>query len=95
MLADRGRVLFIDEHTDERGKESYLSSDGETIERTLRDGSQFRIVKNFVDPDQITARLGRLGWQCCIRRDGQDWVRGEARRCRRRVKTDPGAAAEF
>ncbi|MDQ2750620.1 MAG: class I SAM-dependent methyltransferase [Actinomycetota bacterium] len=79
MLADGGRVLFIDEHTDEVHKESYTESGGEMIERTLLDGSRFHIVKNFVDPDHLTTRLERLGWHSRIDRDGSDWVRGEAR----------------
>ncbi len=78
-LAERGRVLFIDEHTDDRGKETYTADDGEIVQRTLRDGSQFRIVKNFVDPDQLTDRLQQLGWHCRIRRDGIDWILGDAR----------------
>ena len=42
-------------------------------------GVTFRVVKNFVEPDRLEARLRRLGWDCAIRRDGNDWVRGEAR----------------
>jgi len=78
MLAERGRVLFIDEHSDDRDKEIYTSGDSEIVQRTLRDGRQFHIVKNFVDPDQLTARLEQLGWHCRIHRDGSDWIRGEA-----------------
>ena len=77
LLVDGGRVLFIDEHTDEVDKESYLAAGSEIIERTLLDGSLFRIVKNFVDPDWLTTKLGQLGWQRLIHRDGTDWVRGE------------------
>jgi 2-polyprenyl-3-methyl-5-hydroxy-6-metoxy-1,4-benzoquinol methylase len=77
-LAERGRVLFIDEHTDSRGKEIYASGDSEIVQRTLRDGRKFHIIKNFVNPDQLTSRLGRLGWDCQIRRDGDDWIVGEA-----------------
>ena len=82
LLADRGRVLFIDEHVDEHGKEAYGAGATEIVERRLRDGSEFRIVKNFVDPEQLTARLGQLGWQCRVDRDGQDWVIGEAQAVR-------------
>ncbi len=78
MLTERGRVLFIDEHTDERDKETYTPGDSEIVRRTLRDGSQFHIVKNFVDPDRLAARLEQLGWHCRIHRDGSDWIRGEA-----------------
>jgi SAM-dependent methyltransferase len=79
LLAADGRVLFIDEHVDERGKEVYVEGRDEVIERRLLDGSAYRIVKNFVDPDQLTLRLRGLGWDCEIHRDGRDWVRGEAR----------------
>jgi demethylmenaquinone methyltransferase/2-methoxy-6-polyprenyl-1,4-benzoquinol methylase len=79
LLADDGRVLFIDEHVDEAGKEAYVQGRDEIVERRLRDGSTFRVVKNFVDPDRLELRLRRLGWDCVIRRDGSDWVCGEAR----------------
>jgi len=82
LLAPNGRVLFIDEHVDERGKEAYLADRDEVIERRLRDGSTFRVIKNFVDPAEMERRLRRLGWDCAIRRDGSDWVSGEARLAR-------------
>ena len=79
LLADDGRVLFIDEHVDERGKEAYLPGTDEIIERRLRDGEKFRIVKNFVDPQALRDRLRGIGWDARIRREGTDWVLGEAR----------------
>jgi SAM-dependent methyltransferase len=79
LLAEGGRVLFIDEHADESGKEAYIAGQDEIVERRLNDGSTFRVIKNFVDPDQLELRLRRLGWECTIRRDGSDWVCGEAR----------------
>jgi hypothetical protein len=78
LLADRGRVLFIDEHVDEQGKEVHAPGATEMVERRSGDGSEFRIVKNFVDPEQLSARLGRLGWLCRIDRDGRDRVIGDA-----------------
>ena len=77
-LADGGRVLFIDEHVDVRDKETYLPGEDEIVERRLLDGSRFRIVKNFVDPDVLSRQLRAIGWDCRIRRDGDDWVCGEA-----------------
>jgi demethylmenaquinone methyltransferase/2-methoxy-6-polyprenyl-1,4-benzoquinol methylase len=82
LLAGNGRVLFIDEHVDERGKEAYVPGRDEIVERRLRDGSTYRVIKNFVDPDRLVRRLRRLGWSCTIRRDGRDWVCGEARPAR-------------
>ena len=78
-LAPGGRVLFIDEHVDERGKETYLPGDGEIVQRRLGDGRTFRVVKNFVDPAALTERLRGIGWSCEIRREGADWIRGDAR----------------
>ena len=81
LLAGGGRVLFIDEHVEARSKEHYLPGGDEIVERQLRDGSRYRIVKNFVDPEQLERRLRELGWECRIRRDESDWVWvcGEAR----------------
>jgi 2-polyprenyl-3-methyl-5-hydroxy-6-metoxy-1,4-benzoquinol methylase len=79
LLVRNGRVLFIDEHVDEHGKETYVPGRDEVIERRLNDGSTFRVIKNFVDPQEMELRLRRLGWDCAIRRDGSDWVHGEAR----------------
>ncbi|WP_432829804.1 class I SAM-dependent methyltransferase [Dactylosporangium sp. CA-092794] len=78
-LSEHGRVLFLDEHVDVRAKESYLAGRDDVVERTLRDGTTFRVVKNFVDPAELRSRLQRLGWTCAIHRDGEDWIHGEAR----------------
>jgi 2-polyprenyl-3-methyl-5-hydroxy-6-metoxy-1,4-benzoquinol methylase len=82
LLAEDGRVLFIDEHVDERQKEAYVPGRDEIVERRLRDGSTYRVIKNFVDPDRLERRLRGLGWDCTVRRDGGDWVCGEARLAR-------------
>jgi 2-polyprenyl-3-methyl-5-hydroxy-6-metoxy-1,4-benzoquinol methylase len=79
LLANGGRVLFIDEHVDVRDKEAYVPGRDEVVERRLRDGRQFRIVKNFIDPERLEHQLRELGWDCQIRRDGSDWIRGQAR----------------
>ncbi len=42
-------------------------------------GSRFRVIKNFVDPAQLTRQLSAIGWQCRVERDGNDWIVGEAR----------------
>lgn len=80
LLSDDGRVLFVDEHVDERDKEQYVQGRAEIVERRLGDGRTFRVVKNFIEPRQLEARLRELGWHCRVRRDGQDWIYGEARR---------------
>lgn len=82
LLAESGRVIFVDEHIQDRDKETYVRRDEDQIaERRLRDGSSYRVVKNFVDPDVLERRLRDLGWECRIRLDGREWVWvcGEAR----------------
>ena len=79
LLAEGGRVLFIDEHVDERRKEAYVAGQDEVVERRLADCSTFRVIKNFVDPEELELRLRRMGWDCEIRRVSSRWVCGEAR----------------
>ena len=79
LLAEDGRVLFIDEHVDEREKEAYVAGRAEIVERRLADGSTFRVIKNFVEPEELELRLRRMGWDCVIRRVSSRWVYGEAR----------------
>jgi 2-polyprenyl-3-methyl-5-hydroxy-6-metoxy-1,4-benzoquinol methylase len=80
LLADEGRVLFVDEPVDERAKESYVRD--ETVERRLTDGTTFHIVKTFIDPDTLRQDLRRLGWSCATHRADADWpwIYGEAHR---------------
>ena len=78
VLTERGRVLFVDEHPDVCGKETYVPGSAEVIERRLGDGSAHRLVKVFIDPDRLTHQLHPLGWQVSLLRDGSDWVLGQA-----------------
>ncbi|HEU5331391.1 MAG TPA: class I SAM-dependent methyltransferase [Actinocrinis sp.] len=78
LLAEGGRVLFIDEHVDEREKEAYVPGADEIVQRRLENGATYRVVKNFIDPQALRDRLRELGWDCRIERDGGDWIRGEA-----------------
>lgn len=82
LLAGGGRVLFIDEHVDERAKETYVAGQEEIVERRLADGRTFRVVKNFVEPAELESRLRRLGWDCVMRRVSSRWIYGEARLAR-------------
>lgn len=79
LVDEGGRVLLVDEHSDVRGKEDYLAGSDEVVRRRLTDGSEYRLVKIFIRPAELRARLGQLGWQSQIRRDGRDWVICEAR----------------
>jgi 2-polyprenyl-3-methyl-5-hydroxy-6-metoxy-1,4-benzoquinol methylase len=90
LVTEQGRVLFVDEHPDVRHKESYAAGSDEIVQRRLSDGSEHRLVKVFIHPGQLRARLHKLGWQSHIRRDGDDWVAGEARPANPAVARRPG-----
>jgi len=79
LLGVGGRVLFDDEHADVREKEAYVAGRDEIVERRLRNGEKFRIIKNFVHPQRLESQLRQMGWDCQVRRDGSDWICGEAR----------------
>ncbi len=78
LLVEDGRVLFVDEPIDVREKEAYVPGMDEIVDRRLNDGRAFRVVKNFIDPEALQARLQEMGWACDIRWDGVDLVYGEA-----------------
>jgi 2-polyprenyl-3-methyl-5-hydroxy-6-metoxy-1,4-benzoquinol methylase len=87
LVAGQGRMLFVDEHPDVRGKEAYEAGSPEVVHRWLGDGSDYRLVKVFADPGQLRAQLRQLGWHSRILRDGTDWVIGEARLANRGGKS--------
>ncbi|MFI5908646.1 class I SAM-dependent methyltransferase [Dactylosporangium sp. NPDC051541] len=77
LLADGGRVLFVDEPADVSAKEAFVGD--AVVERRLNDGRTYRIVKWFIEPAALVERLRGLGWTATVERDGDDWVLGEAR----------------
>jgi demethylmenaquinone methyltransferase/2-methoxy-6-polyprenyl-1,4-benzoquinol methylase len=77
-LTASGQVIFVDEHISQAGKERF-TADPEVAERCLDDGTVHRVVKVFVDPPQLKAHLGALGWSCELGTDDTDWVIGRAR----------------
>ena len=71
----------FDEPIDVREKEAYVPGMDEIIERRLNDGRAFRVVKNFIDPEALQARLREMGWA------------GEIRGSRRSRQWDSSAAS--
>jgi demethylmenaquinone methyltransferase/2-methoxy-6-polyprenyl-1,4-benzoquinol methylase len=80
-LEPRGAVVFVDERESNASREK-RTSDPEVVERTLDDGSVHRLVKVFVQPENMVTRLDRLGWRCQFTADGPDWMVGRAQRKR-------------
>ena len=71
LLAGGGRVLFVDEPVQSREKEDWVPGTDGVVQRRLEDGTTYRIVKHFLDPEVLLPRLRALGW------DGRTWLDGD------------------
>ena len=77
-LAPGGRVFFIDNlgrqlpDIDDEKKfwKREMRPDGVVV-RSLNDGREFRIVKHYYPPDELSARLATLGWD--VRVEHTEW----------------------
>jgi len=79
LLADGGRVLFVDEPVQSQAKEDWVPGADGVVQRRLEDGTTYRIVKHFLDPDVLLPRLRALGWDVRTWLDGDDYLCAEAR----------------
>jgi demethylmenaquinone methyltransferase/2-methoxy-6-polyprenyl-1,4-benzoquinol methylase len=72
-LHPAGRVCLLDTSDREREVEEVLPGESApAARRLLNDGRQYRVVKLFYTPQELTARLAGLGWSADIREaDGQ------------------------
>ena len=67
-LAPGGKVIFIDDGPAAAADEEVLANQAApTALRRLDDGSQYRIVKVFHDPQTLTKDLTALGWSVHVR----------------------------
>jgi ubiquinone/menaquinone biosynthesis C-methylase UbiE len=72
-LLPGGRLLMVDEHQVKQSEERFERSGKDTAIRTLRDGSEHRLVKVYLDPGELEARLSEAGWRSKILVDN-GWV---------------------
>jgi SAM-dependent methyltransferase len=84
-LAPGGRVFFVDsrhDHTSTALDHRLPDPEATVVRRRLNDGREYRIVKVFYDPVELTDRLDRLGWDFEIRQTEHYFLYGYgARRC--------------
>ena len=65
-----GRVFFIDSRYEDASTAADHVLEGKgakTVTRRLNDGSEYRIVKVFYKPEELSARLDKLGWDFSVR----------------------------
>jgi demethylmenaquinone methyltransferase/2-methoxy-6-polyprenyl-1,4-benzoquinol methylase len=62
-----GRVFFIDELPAEAAHERLIpGAIAPAVERPLKSGARYRVVKVFHTPDELRERLAKLGWDVMI-----------------------------
>jgi demethylmenaquinone methyltransferase/2-methoxy-6-polyprenyl-1,4-benzoquinol methylase len=69
-LAPNGRVFFVDSLYNEASTAVDHRLEGPratTTGRLLNDGREFRIVKVYYRPEELTGRLATLGWRVTAR----------------------------
>ncbi len=80
-LMPGGRVLFVDQQR--RGMTFEVPSgdpDYPTVDRTLLDGRVMRAIKVYHRPQPLESTLRELGWEGSVRRAGDGFLVGVARR---------------
>jgi demethylmenaquinone methyltransferase/2-methoxy-6-polyprenyl-1,4-benzoquinol methylase len=80
-LAPAGKVVFVDTGREEAASEDVLAGQPiPSVRRRLDNGSEYRVVKVFHDPDRLVRDLGALGWSARVRPVGTHFIAGTAAR---------------
>jgi 2-polyprenyl-3-methyl-5-hydroxy-6-metoxy-1,4-benzoquinol methylase len=80
-LDPRGAAYFIDSAFDTMSTakdHAVPSREAGVVTRKLNDGREFRIVKLFYRPDELAAKLSRVGWRAETRQTEHYFVHGQA-----------------
>ncbi|MGE5286371.1 MAG: class I SAM-dependent methyltransferase [Micromonosporaceae bacterium] len=78
-LKPDGHACFLDTNDREQDTEEVIAGQpAPAVRRRLNDGSEYRVVKVFYGPEDLTARLARLGWSADIRQVGTRFLIGTA-----------------
>jgi SAM-dependent methyltransferase len=78
-LKPDGHACFLDtDHRVQQEEDVLAGQPAPTVRRRLNDGSQYRVVKLFYAPEELTTRLAELGWSAEIRPVGNWLLAGTA-----------------
>jgi demethylmenaquinone methyltransferase/2-methoxy-6-polyprenyl-1,4-benzoquinol methylase len=79
-LKPTGRVFFVEARKSdiESGSPYLVSGVGTVTDRQLRDGQAFHLIENRYTPEDLQARLLRMGWQGSVRAAGTYSLVGRA-----------------
>jgi demethylmenaquinone methyltransferase/2-methoxy-6-polyprenyl-1,4-benzoquinol methylase len=79
QLAPGGSAYLVDSAFDQTSSaKDHVLSDSGIAMRRLNDGREFQIVKVFYDPQELNARLARLGWHATIAPTARYFIHGPA-----------------
>jgi SAM-dependent methyltransferase len=80
-LKPNGHACFLDtDYRVQRGEDVFAVQPAPTVRRRLNDGSQYRVVKMFYQPEELITRLSHLGWAAEIHQARDCLLIGTARR---------------
>jgi demethylmenaquinone methyltransferase/2-methoxy-6-polyprenyl-1,4-benzoquinol methylase len=79
-LAPGGAAYLIDSvfDTTSTAKDHAVPRQDGVVTRKLNDGREFRIVKIFYRPEDLTAKLSAIGWRAGIRQTEHYFIHGDA-----------------
>jgi SAM-dependent methyltransferase len=78
-LAPGGTAVFIDNGPGEAAHEEVLAGQPTpSVRRRLDDGSEYRVVKVFHEPDRLTRDLAAWGWRARVWPVGAEFIAGTA-----------------
>jgi hypothetical protein len=86
VLAPAGRVLFVDDAY-RTADELVEGAASEVVQRTLRDGRQFRAVKVPHTAPSLQAQLAKLGWDIAVQQTAGQFFWGAGTRARGSVRS--------
>lgn len=77
-LKPNGRVAFVDSllTQDSTARDHAPIANTGVVERKLKDGRTYHIVKLFYEPEQLLGRLNQMGWTGNVERTGQFFYYG-------------------
>jgi 2-polyprenyl-3-methyl-5-hydroxy-6-metoxy-1,4-benzoquinol methylase len=81
-VAPSGRVFFVDSARSDfasAADHKLAAPHDQVMLRRLADGSEYRIVKHWFEPDALQRRLAQLGWNAELRMTSEFFIYGEAR----------------
>ncbi len=80
MLRPGGKFFFADSQPEDSQQTPASQANSQLTRRRLNDGQTFEIVKNFYDPQELTARFAHSGLEVEVQKAADLFIYGAGRR---------------